>query len=108
VSLREDWPVQEKGSTHQSAAPVDVVDGPFVPQSDTRVALVIQAPQTNRVTLSWGGAAVLDQGITLYPGGAALVLNLWAHGAMVRGPIRAVGAVALQSLTYVEVINTAP
>jgi hypothetical protein len=39
----------------------------LVPPNPKRVGLILSSPPTNRFTISMGGTAVLDQGITLYP-----------------------------------------
>jgi hypothetical protein len=73
----------------------------LVPRDEARISLIIQAPLTNRFSLSWGADAVLDQGITLYPGAAPLILYLASHGSVVKGPIKAISAVAGQAVYWV-------
>lgn len=48
--------------------------------NERRRGILISAPPTNRVTLSFAGAAVLDQGITIYPAGNPLYLTTDVFG----------------------------
>jgi hypothetical protein len=56
----------------------------------------------NRVSLVWGRAAVLDAGITLYPGYPPLLLTIEVDGGLVKGPIFAISAGAAQDLSFWE------
>lgn len=93
------------GKVNMNRIPVDVTEGPFVMSDERRRVLIITAPETNRVTLTWGTDAHLDLGITLYPGGQPLVLDRNTHGAMVTQAMRAISATALQTLTYAEEVG---
>jgi hypothetical protein len=85
---------------------VGLTSTPLVAQSDKRVALVIGAPLTNRITLSWFNPAVLDEGITIYPTQWPVILTLQDVGAMIMNPIWAVSAVAAQDVNFIEVQTT--
>lgn len=93
------------GKVNMTSVAVDVTEGALVPQNELRRALIINAPLTNRITLSWAGAAVADQGIVLYPGQWPLVLTRHEHGAMVSQAMRAISDTALQTVTFAEEIG---
>ncbi len=48
-----------------------------------RVGLLLNAPSADRFTVSLLSPAVIDRGITLYPGGRPLKLTSWEHGDLV-------------------------
>ena len=50
-------------------------DSPLAPANGHRAAILISAPQTNRITLGIRGPAVLDQGITIQAGSNPLLLS---------------------------------
>lgn len=62
-------------SRDQRSPLIATTDTLLVGPNPRRVAIVISGPPTNRFTVSFGGAAVLDQGITQYPLAAPLVLD---------------------------------
>jgi len=67
-----------------------------------RFALMIGSPVANRVTLSFGGPAVLDQGVNLYAGGPPLFL-VWDHlGNSMREEVRAISTVANATIGVVD------
>lgn len=70
---------------------------------DRRFSLIISAPASNRITLSFLGAAVLDEGITLHPGGPPLVLEWDTLGGSITASIQAIAAIAAQTIGVVEV-----
>jgi len=92
-------------SPGQTVVNVATTDTPLVPQSPSRVCLIIGAPPTNRVTLTWSGAAVLDQGVTLYPAQPPLVLTAQEHGALCTGAVRAISATLAQNVAYTETVK---
>jgi hypothetical protein len=68
-----------------------------------RFAIIIGAPLTNRVTLDFGKPAVLDNGITLYPGGPPFLL-LYDHiGNAIREEIHAITTAGAQSIGVVDI-----
>ena len=68
-----------------------------------RFALLIGAPLTNRVTLSFGGPAVLDQGITLYPLGQPLLLLFDYLGDALHEDVFAITTAGAQTVGFVDV-----
>lgn len=59
----------------QKTTSVDTTDSPLLGPNPRRWALIFSAPLTNRYTLSFKRAAVLDEGITVYPTTLPLVLT---------------------------------
>ena len=59
----------------QRSVSVGVTDSPLAPINGHRYAILLSAPSTNRYTISLTGPAVLDQGITIYPGQPSLKLD---------------------------------
>ena len=70
-----------------------------------RRAVIINAPPVNRVTISLTNSAVLDQGITLYPGGQPFQITTGNVGRALEGPISAISAVAPQNVTIIDVMD---
>lgn len=101
--VSEDLMVAKHSNSSLYSVSVGLTDTAVVPQDDRRIALIISAPLTNRVSLNWEGAAILDAGITLYPGGPPLVLSLREHGAVVCKQLRAITVVGAQILNVVSV-----
>lgn len=92
-------------ATTSSQRIVNVVTSPgtLLPAAPRRVAIIVNAPLTNRFTLSLSTTAALDQGITLYPTNDPLVLTIEKHGDMVTRAWTAISATASQNVTIVEV-----
>lgn len=84
---------------------VDTADSPLLGSNPRRVGLIFSAPPTNRFTLSFGGTAVLDQGLTLYPAGNPLVLPTCTIGGSLSESIRAISAVAAQNVSGIEILE---
>lgn len=59
----------------------------------------------DRYTIAFGGAAVLDQGITVQPGGPILILDLNVCGCWMREGIFGISAVNAQNVTFTEVLD---
>lgn len=89
----------------QSTVNVATTTTSLVPAAPNRVALIISAPLTNRFTISLLTAAVLDQGVTLYPAGRTLSLNIHDHGDIVTRAWAAISATAAQNVTVVSVFE---
>ena len=68
-----------------------------------RFALLIGSPLTNRVTLSYGGPAVLDQGITLYPTNQPLLLLFDYLGDAMHEDVFAITTGGAQTIGFVDV-----
>lgn len=93
------------GKVSMTSVSVDVADSPLVPSNERRRSLVVNAPLTNRITLTWDSIAVADSGIVLYPGQWPLVLSRHEHGAMVTQAMRAISDTAAQTVTFAEEIG---
>lgn len=74
----------------------------FLQEAADRVGIIVNAPLTNRFTLSLATGAVLDEGITLYPGNDPLILTVEQHGQLVVLAWTAVSATAAQDVTVIE------
>lgn len=84
-----------------SAAGSSLLLGP----NGRRKAVIISAPVTNRITLSFGGPAVLDKGINLYPGSSPLVLGGDWCLCWITEDIFAISAVADQVIGVVDIFG---
>lgn len=93
-----------KAITRRVTVTVDVTDILLLRGDANRISVLIVPPLTNRFTIRMGETAVLDSGITLYPGIQPLTLTLWEHGQLVMGELRAIGAVAAQEVTVYETL----
>lgn len=82
---------------------VGTTSGGFIPGSDKRIGLIIIPGLVNRFTFSLKGVAVLDQGITLYPGTAPFNLRKDIHGDCVNHPWQGISAVGAQTITVIEI-----
>lgn len=71
--------------------------------NENRVAIIVSAPPTNRITLSWDLNPTLDRGITLYPTNDPLILTREQIGTVIGQPLAAISAVADQTVTFHEV-----
>jgi hypothetical protein len=78
----------------------------FLSAAPSRVAIIIQSPQTNRFTISLESTTVLDKGITVYPTGAPCTLSASLHGDAVTRAWSAISAVAPQDVYVIEVFRT--
>jgi hypothetical protein len=92
-----------KTNIQSFAVSVGTSDSPLLGPSESRVAIILSGPLTNRFSISFGGSAVLDQGTTLYPTGAPIILSENDLGDGIRGAIRAISAVATQAVSGHEV-----
>lgn len=77
----------------------------LIPAATNRSVLIVNAPQTNRFTISLLGTAVLDQGITLYPTEAPLILTAAQHGDIVTRAWSAISGTAAQNVTFLSVFE---
>jgi hypothetical protein len=60
--------MRQKIYRDQRTVSVATTDSPLAPANGHRKSILISCPPTNRISLAFGQAAVLDQGITLFPG----------------------------------------
>jgi hypothetical protein len=79
----------------------------LVGPNPNRVGVLLSAPPTNRYTFSWMPAAVLDQGVTLFPTDVPYKLLESEIGSAIEQPISAISAAADQVVAVTE-INRAP
>jgi hypothetical protein len=100
----EDVRIGRQAVGNQSTVNVQTTVTPLVPQVEDRVALIISAPQTNRITLTFDPVGTLDNGITLYPTQPPLYLTVDRFGRLVQGPIFCVSATGAQNISYWESI----
>jgi hypothetical protein len=85
--------------------PITTASGPAIPASEKRRGLIIVSPGANRFTLSNLSVAVLDQGLTIYPGTLPLRLNWEDDGAACQRAWQAISAVANQTITFYEIYD---
>jgi|ERR1700730_375174 len=69
-----------------------------------RWAILISAPNTNRVTLNFQGPAALDLGITLYPGRDPLWLLYDRLGEAIHEDIFAIADTVAQQIGWMEIL----
>lgn len=97
-----------ESQTTQVGITVGLADSAFIPRNENRTSLVISSLNGANLFLCWNGPAAANVGIMLASGAAPLVLSLAIHGAIVRGPIRAVNDSASLVCYYVETTLTCP
>lgn len=96
----------EKTSTAvQATVNVGTSSTQLVGPNRHRKALIIQAPQTNRITLSLVNPAAADVGIVLYASDPPFILDSERVGAACRQPWYAISDTAAQDVTFIEVTN---
>lgn len=88
----------------ESTVTVATTDTALVPGNPDRVGLILSCPRTNRVTVTMQGAAVLDSGINLYPGGPPFVVCVKYQGQFACRPLRAIAATGAETIGVVEII----
>lgn len=94
----EDIRIGREGKSTQYHVNVDVASSPFIEANKQRTCLIISRPVTNYFTISFYDAAVLDQGINIYPGGNPFILNIQQHGSLVTRRMTVIGTVGLQTI----------
>lgn len=88
----EDVRLMRQSKTVDNTVAIATSSVVLAPANRKRIALLISAPTTVRITLSFKDTAVLDQGINLYPTNVPLHLTLEKHGQIVQRKITAIGA----------------
>lgn len=68
-----------------------------------RIAAIFVAPATNRYTIGFAQAAVLDQGLTIPPATQAFAMTKAEYGSLIEHPFTAISAVADQTIQIIEV-----
>src|SRR5215475_3758701 len=77
----------------------------LIGSSPRRRALIFNPGPTNRYTISFAGTAVLDQGLTIYPGQTPFKLDIDDCGCFMTEPISAISAVADQVVYVLEILE---
>lgn len=81
---------------------IATTDSQLLGPNPNRHSLLISSGLSNRFTISFGDAAVLDKDITIYPGQAPLILRYDDFGGAITEEIRAISAGAAQFVSVVE------
>jgi hypothetical protein len=76
----------------------------LVDERPDRVALIVSCGESNLFTLSLASSATLKDGITLYAGGAPLILTLAEHGELVIRAWTAIAKTASEEVGVTEVL----
>lgn len=85
---------------------VGLTSTPVLGSSPRRRKLYFNSPPANRITLSFGEPAVLDQGnVTLYPGLRPVTISLEEAGTRMQDAIFAITTVAAQQLSGQEQLD---
>jgi hypothetical protein len=90
---------------NQQSVQVGTVSTQLLGPNPNRIGLVFGTPQTNRVTVSLTGDAVLDRGLPLFPGTAWQTLMDEKMVGAFTEPVSAIAAVAAEWITVVELIK---
>lgn len=83
---------------------VGTTSTPLLGPSEHRRAIILSAPQLNRYSVSFGGTAVLAQGVTMYPGQAPLLIDYAQWGESVKMPMNAIFDTTGETLGFTELI----
>jgi len=98
----EDVRMGRRAPASEGSVLVSTTAGLLVPGNRKRIALVISAPITNRLTLSLNPAPVAGVGLTLSAGGAPLTLDVQKHGGLCTQPIYAIVNAGTDRITWWE------
>jgi hypothetical protein len=94
----EDIRIARETKSTQDERTVNTTSGLLVPQDRNRYSLVISAPATNTVTLSFRNPATLLAGIQLKSTDSPLTLTLEKHGEIVTRAIYGIVAAGSEPL----------
>lgn len=86
----EDVRIGRKSLAGESIKSVSQTSSILLPQSPKRTAIVISAPVTGYITLSFNGPVVSGSGIIINALGSPFCLDIQKHGAMVKKEIHAI------------------
>lgn len=89
--------------TNSTSATVGASDATVLGTNLGRDCLIVSPPNAGRVTLQFGRAAVIDQGITLQAGVAPIAFQFATLGDAIRGEIHAIGDAAGRTFGLTEV-----
>ena len=87
---------------NQVTATTTGADQPLIGPNRRRRALIFSAPQSGRVTISFSGPAVLDNGLTMYTGTAPFEIDMDTLGNSMMGEIRIIGSAGAILFTVLE------
>lgn len=100
----EDVRIGRKTLSRSATVPVGTGVGVLVPANKDRYTLIISAPETNPLWLTWEPAAAAGTGIRIAAGSPPVMLSIQEHGALVRGPIYASIPLGAETITFAESI----
>lgn len=86
----EDVRIGRKSTAGESIKSVSQTSSMLLPQSPKRTAIIISAPTTGYITLSFNGPVVSGSGIIINALDTPLSLDIHHHGAMVKKEIYAI------------------
>jgi hypothetical protein len=98
-------PQQSRSRRDQRTVSVGTTDSPLLGPNPQRKAIIFVAPATNRYTVSFTGAAVLDQGLTIYPGQPPMNLDRDVYGDAFIEEVRAISAGVAQIVSVIDVFS---
>ena len=93
-------------STSETVVTVGITSGLFLAANVNRVAVIINSPNTNRITISKQGTAVDGAGLRLQPLTAPTILQTALTGNWFQGALQAIANVGAETITVLEVIQT--
>ena len=93
-------------STSETVITVGIVSGVFLAANVNRIAVVINSPNTNRITISKQGTAVDGAGLRLQPLTPPTILEVAKTGNWFQGQTTAIANVGAETITVLEVIQT--
>lgn len=94
-------PCRCKGSVQYGKA-VGTTDTVLMGPNTSRVGITLSSPSLNRYSVSFGSAAQLDVGYTMYPGNLPLTLTRDMIGESIEQDIHAIFETAGESIGYTE------
>lgn len=83
----EDVRIGRKSTAGETIKSVSQTSSMLVGQSPKRIALLISAPNTGYITISFNGPVVSGSGIIINALGPPLSLNIHDHGAIIKKEI---------------------
>lgn len=98
----EDIRIAKKSVLMNHRALLSTTTQMLVPYDENRTSLLISGNSTVEVRLSWGEGGDGVNGVVLQIGGPGLLLNIYNHGAILRGPIWAVSVTNPATVCWVE------
>lgn len=90
--------------SNMRAVVITAADQEIIPPDDNRIGLIIPSSNTGRFTLSFSGAAILDQGINIPTGVLPFTLTGEDWKCVVKRAIRGIAAVDPTTIQVIELI----